>query len=80
MKVKAALLSGIVLCTPSTVFSANQTPGNQLKKIFGHSSLSVMGSYTDFDFNSIAGDNFNSFQGISKLYSPPISGKLSPLN
>ncbi len=69
MKIKTLLLSGMVLCGSSAVFSEDQTSSNQFQKIFGHSSLNAMGSYTDFDFNSTAGDNFNRFQGNSKLYS-----------
>jgi hypothetical protein len=37
--------------------------------MFSHVNVGAMTSYTDFDFDSTTGDNFNRFQGYSKLYS-----------
>jgi len=45
------------------------SPAPQSKGMFNKLSLGALYSYTDFDFDSTAGGNFNRFQGHSNLYS-----------
>lgn len=69
MRIKSMVLSGVLLCNASIVFSGDIGSAEKSKGMFSHLALGLVGSYTDFNFNSTSGRNFNRFQGHSKLYS-----------
>lgn len=69
MNIKSILLSCSLLTPITGVFAEEIDTAVNKNALFSHLNFGFLGSYTDFNFDSTVGNNYNRFSGYSQLYS-----------